>query len=371
MSGVMFANGLDSVSVSALGDVGVEIVVVTSDEVERYRQSSTYAPIDGVVTFGDLCELVNKCILLQEDMRTISLVGTPTPYATVEMTVVDGDSTVTASAKVFYCTAGNVGAPSSLHVFATQQRRRLIREDLTHYLLWLPLMASGTTFNVQTAVTYVKDGVQRTAHGVSTYTAASGSEGYQYINAAVPVLVKSVLGNALFHSCKVYYYEVAIWVDNVLLDCVEFEIDRRWFPQESVWYYRNCFGLVDQVLFRGHEQESHLFDGTFGYCGFTEVGLDRDVRKEYKTHSGWLTKGDFRLFGELYRSPVVGRLSGSDVKEVVVRGVEAQRTSPNNEPEGVVVTWRWADRREDWVADIGGNTVGHNTFDDTFEVTFD
>jgi hypothetical protein len=371
MSSLMFSPEANYITVSASSDVAANITITTADGIERYDQTSTYTPVGGVITFGDLSELINKCILLMDSMRTLSLTADPSPRATLSISVTEGQNTVTATSKVLFCTAGNASSPSTFKVFGTQLRKRYIREDIDYYLLWLPLLAAGTTFAVQTTVTYVNSGVQSTASGTSTYTATSGSEKFQYINAAMPVLVRNVLGSSLYASATVYFYQVDILINNVVYDSVEFTVDRRSFPQESLWYFQNSFGLVDQLLLRGHEEESHSLDATFGYCLWNEVSLDAEVRREFKTNSGWLTKGEFRLVSELYRAALVGRQEELGLRRVVVRDIDVARSAPSNEPQGVEITWRYADRRIEWEGDIDGNTLGHNIFADSFAIEFD
>ena len=371
MPTLMFSPEANHITVSASSDVSVNIQVTTSDGIERYDHTSTYTPVDGTISFGDLSDLVNKCIRLMDTMREIRLNLTPSPYATLAIGVTEGSNTLTAFAKVFYCTAGNVAHPASFKVLCTQLRKRYIRENIDFYLLWLPLLAAGTTFVVQNTVTYVLNGEQRTAHNATTFTASSGNEHYQVINAAMPALVRGVLGDALYATAKVYYYQVDILIDNVIVDSVEFTVDRREYPQESLWYFRNSFGLVDQLLLRGHEDEEHQRDATFGYCQWHAVALDAEVRRQLTTHSGWLTKAEFRLVGELYRSPQVARLENTALRSVLVKDIEAVRTSPSNEPQGVAIRWQYADKREEWEFDTDGNTLGHNIFADSFSTEFD
>ena len=371
MSTLMFSPEANRITVSASADVSVNIQITTSDGIERYDQTSTYTPVDGIITFGDLSELVNKCILLMESMREIRLNLTPSPYATLAIGVTEDGNTVTSFAKVFYCTAGNVSDPSTFQVLCTQLRKRYIRENIDFYLLWLPLLATGTTFVVQNTVTYVLNGEQHTAHNSAIFTTSIGNERYQVINAAMPALVRGVLGDALYAAAKVYYYQVDILINNVIVDSVEFTVDRREYPQESLWYFRNSFGLVDQLLMRGHEDEEHELDATFGYSQWHAVALDAEVSRQLTTHSGWLTKAEFRLASELYRSPTVSRLEKDGLRSVVVKEIEALRTSPSNEPQGVAIRWQYADKREEWEFDMDGNTVGHNIFADSFSVEFD
>lgn len=368
---LMFSPETNNITVTANHDVDVNIKVTTADGIERYDQTSTYTPVDGTISFGDLSDLVNKCILLMATMREIRLNLTPSPYATLAIAVTDNGNTVTSFAKVFYCTAGNVANPSSFKVLCTQLRKRYIREDIDAYLLWLPLLATGTTFVVQNTVTYVLNGEQHTAHNSTIYTTSIGNERYQVINAAMPALVRGVLGDALYAAAKVYYYQVDILINNVIVDSVEFTVDRREYPQESLWYFRNSFGLVDQLLMRGHEDEEHELDATFGYCQWHAVALDAEVRRQLTTHSGWLTKAEFRLVGELYRSPHVSRMEKSGLRSVLVKDIDATRTSPANEPQGVAISWQYADKREEWEFDTDGNTLGHNIFADSFSTEFD
>ena len=368
---LMFSPEANSITVSANHDVDVNIKVTTSDGIERYDHTSTYTPVDGTISFGDLSDLVNKCILLMATMREIRLNLTPSPYATLAIAVTDNGNTVTSFAKVFYCTAGNVSDPSTFKVLCTQLRKRYIRENIDFYLLWLPLLATGTTFVVQNTVTYVLNGEQHTAHNSTIYTTSIGNERYQYINAAMPALVRDVLGENLYAEAKVYYYQVDILIDNVIIDSVEFNVDRREYPQESLWYFRNSFGLVDQLLLRGHEDEEHELDATFGYSQWHAVALDAEVRRQLTTHSGWLTKAEFRLVAELCRSPQVSRLEKSGLRSVIVKDIEAVRTSPSNEPQGIAISWQYADKREEWEFDTDGNTLGHNIFADSFSTEFD
>ena len=371
MTSLMFAGEANNIRVLASDDVGIEIRVTTSDGIVRYDQTSTYTPVDGEIAFGDLADLINKCILLQEDMSDISLTSTPAPWARLLVSVTDSSTTTTQSAKVFYCQAWNMAGPTTMTNFVTQLRKRKVTRDIAHFPVWLPLMNEGTT-TVNVAVTYVSGGSEGRASQTYTYAATSGSEGYQYIDAAMPVLVRSIMGALLYASATIYKYEVNIWASGVMVDTIEFEVVRQYYPQQSTWYFRNAFGLVETMLLLGREEETHSLDVDLGRSLFDYLALDKDVVREYATNSGWVSKAECRLLAELYRSPQTCRVHEKlGLRKVVVKDIDVVHRSPSNEPRSVDIIWRWADDRQEWLSDHDDAMLGHNVFDSTYTEVFD
>ena len=160
--------------------------------------------------------------------------------------------------------------------------------------------------------------------------------------------------------------------DNLAVyDAVQFKVDRRHWPQLTEMMFMNVFGLPEAVMLRGREEETHELSAEFGYSGWKMVRMDDDVTRDIKVNTGWLTKAERRQYGELYRSPLTGRQEQLGLRRIVVREIEVAYLTPTNEPASFDVTYRYADRRQEWMADLDANTAGHNIFDSTFSVAFD
>jgi hypothetical protein len=166
-------------------------------------------------------------------------------------------------------------------------------------------------------------------------------------------------------------YEILMAVSGTVYDAVQFKVDRRHWPQLTEMVFMNVFGLPESVMLRGREEETHELSAEFGYSGWKMVRMDDDVTRDMKVNTGWLTKAERRQYGELYRSPLTGRQEQLGLRRIVVREIEVAYLTPTNEPASFDVTYRYADRRQEWMADLDANTAGHNIFDSTFSIAFD
>lgn len=365
MSAKMFAPECNNIYVAATADVSVRVQIVTSDNVTRYDQTSTYTPVDGCVEFGDLADLVNKCILLHDDMQQLTGVSVRNNYATLIIGI-EAES-LSTGATVFYCTAGNASAPGQFQLFPTQNRRRTVFPSQVNCQVWVPRLAGGS-ITLTVNGTYTVSGTQATKSYSQTITAA------QYVNAYLlydcsPAAIATRL--ALPAGAVLWEYELLMAVSGTVYDAVQFKVDRRHWPQLTEMVFLNVFGLPEAVMLRGREEETHELSAEFGYSGWKMVRMDDDVTRDMKVNTGWLTKAERRQYGELYRSPLTGRQEQLGLRRIVVREIEVAYLTPTNEPASFDVTYRYADRRQEWMADLDANTAGHNIFDSTFSIAFD
>lgn len=362
ISAKMFAPECNNIYVAATQDVSVRIRIVTADNVSRYDQTSTYTPVDGKVEFGDLCDLVNKCILLHDDMKQLTGITARSNSATLVISIEAEDEE--ESATVFYCTASNATSPGTFLLFPTQNRKRTVYAGQTNCQVWIPRLSS-TNATVTMNATYVANGTQQTAS--TTISTTGYSNCYLIVDCSPAAVDQSLLPQGAV-LCE---YEIRMMVSGTVYDVVQFKVDRRHWPQQTEMVFLNTFGLPETVVMRGREEERHELDAEFGYAGWNMVRLDDDVQRDFTVNSGWLTKAERRQYGELYRSPLTGRQESLGLRRIVVREIEVAFTTPSNEPASFDVTYRYADRRQEWFADLDPNTAGHNIFDSTFSIEFD
>ena len=358
----MFAPECNNIYVAAAQDVSVRIQVVTRDNVTRYDQTSTYTPVDGRVEFGDLADLVNKCILLHDDMK--QLAGVSQRYNSATLTISIEAEDEEESATVFYCTASNASSPGTFVLFPTQNRKRTVYAGQTNCQVWVPRLSSQTV-TVTLNATYVNNGTQSTQ---STTISTTGYSNCYVLADCSPAAVDQLL---LPQGAVLCEYEILMTVSGTVYDAIQFKVDRRHQPQQTEMVFLNAFGLPETVVLRGREEERHELEAEFGYAGWNMVRLDDNVQRDITVNTGWLTKAERRQYGELYRSPLTGRQESLGLRRIVVREIEVAFTTPTNEPASFDVTYRYADRRQEWLADLDPNTAGHNIFDSTFSITFD
>ena len=364
MSAKMFAPQCNNIYVAAAADVSVRVQIFTADNVSRYDQTSTYTPVDGRVELGDLADLVNKCILLQTEMQQLTGAVQRFPYATLIISIEAEE--LSSSSMVYYCTAGNASDPSQFLLFPTQNRRRTVYPDQVNCQVWIPRLGS-TVPTVTLNATYVANGQQQTA-STNIGDTAGYTNRYLLVDCS-PAAVATRL--ALPAGAVLCEYELLMTVSGTVYDAVQFKVDRRHWPQLTEMVFMNVFGLPEAVMLRGREEETHELSAEFGYSGWKMVRMDDDVTRDLTVNTGWLTKAERRQYGELYRSPLTGRQEQLGLRRIVVREIEVAYLTPTNEPASFDVTYRYADRRQEWMADLDANTAGHNIFDHTFTIAFD
>ena len=363
MSSKMFAQECNDIYVAATDDVVVRIQIVTADNVTQYDQASIYTPVKGKIEFGNLAELVNKCILLTDDLQQLTGISQRSNYATLTVSI--PSETLSQNATVYYCTAFNASDPATFSLFPTQNRKRKILADQVNSPVWVPHLASGDV-SVTVKGTYVHNGTQLTAR--NTTTISQYADRYILMDCA-PAAVATLL--QLPSGAVLYKYEVMLLTSGNVADVIEFEVDRRHYPQRSEMMFLNMFGLPESVVLRGRQEETHELEATYGYSGWNMVRLEDDVHRDFRTNTGWLTKAERRQYGELYRSPLTARQDSSALRRIIIRDIAVVFTTPTNEPQSFDVTWRYADKRFDWTADIEAAISGHNIFDNTFSIAFD
>ena len=221
MSAKMFAPECNNIYVSATSDVSVRVQIVTSDNATRYDQTSVYTPVDGRVEMGELGDLVNKCILLVDDMQRLTGVAVRSNYATLIVSI-EAES-LSTSATVFYCTAGNASAPGQFQLFPTQNRRRTVFPSQVNCQVWVPRLAGGS-ITLTVNGTYTASGTQATKSHSQNITAAQHPDCYLLYDCS-PSAIATLL--ALPAGAVLWEYEILMAVSGTVYDAVQFRVDRR------------------------------------------------------------------------------------------------------------------------------------------------
>ena len=168
-------------------------------------------------------------------------------------------------------------------------------------------------------------------HKVNFFSnAAPGTFDIRYFS--VPAIVDRLnkeLG-ASYTADDIIFYEASLYSQEMLIDKIHFDIDRRHYPQITHFVFYNCFGFPETLYFTGRDERS----------------------VEDMVHSS-------KVY--LYKNDVLGDL-------ITITEVDFTESKPRTEPLNIKLTYRVANECQ---RIFTRDSLRERIFDKTFDSTFD
>ena len=336
------------------GTLGVKYIINSTNTIsEKY-----YADSNGNVTIKDIAKLV-------EAYYNFPIYGeSTTEYtldaATVQMTCTDSSGSVSVSFKMIYSNAKVNCNPDECHFFLS--RYRLIKTNKQR-IEFITLFKTGSV-KLITGVAYINSGK---AKFKKITLALSTKNDCCYTRL---VSLKSIASLAGININDVLFYELYLYVSDILTDKIRYEIDTDQKPSDINFLYRNLFGGFETVSFSGYMTDTPEISAS------VDVLLDKhqrhsiSLKDSHKAYSGFVNAEKYNAIRDMLLSPVTYLLNKNfQAEEIIISESDMERTTPSSEAFGISVSYYPA-----YQASYGftrDNGIKDRIFDKTFDHTFD
>ena len=350
---------------SASETVEIEMSVIAGLGIEVLHRQAEYVAVNGVITISGLQEMLNRYCLLNYNMLDDMSKAGLMPKCTFKWRVV-GDAwqetlVVYNRRKMSFPLIGD-----NLF-FGVQDRQRKVRVGQS-----IPLYYWVSFGAVSVGLAYVNKA------GVVSYAEKQlpdNSEGmWAKLDASVGGAVSYVLGG-WDDVWRVLYYDFQLQDSEKIYDRVrcEVEYDNLSAPHILEVMFLNMFGVYETLLMTGSDTESVELESSTGYANGKLIRTDGVLQVLHEMHSGWLSRARYATVIDMCESPWVAvKAADGSWREIVVTKLKAERVRPNNMPDDVVVSWRYAERIGQMRAVFEPvNPAADDVFDYSFDRVFD
>lgn len=364
---VAWASDCDVLRIEArFPELTVEIKVLDWHGSEVYKGGGKYVVVDGVVLITGLQEMLNRYCLLGVNHRDALDYSGVDPWVTFCYYIAEED--FDSQTKVYYNRRLMKWGPGDdFQYWAVQERDRKV----------LPGMRCGLYFDNNAALTvrvglaYV-DTAGEVRYSEKTVDYDNDQRQWVMIDGSIDGAVGYVLdaGSAVG---RVLYADYMLDDGKVVTDKVRVTpLDNA--PAHSVEViFLNMFGVYETLLMTGSDTENVELEASYGYANGKMVRTDAICEVSHEMHSGWLSRARYATVIDMCESPWVAvKAADGGWREIVVTELKAERVRPNNMPDDVVVSWRYAERIGQMRAVFEPvNPAADDVFDYSFDRVFD
>lgn len=188
---------------------------------------------------------------------------------------------------------------------------------------------------------------------------------------SVPAIVERLnkeLGVS-YTADDIIFYEASLYSQEVLIDKIHFDIDRRHYPQITHFVFYNCFGFPESLYFTGRDERSSELTASFGSVKGEYLKLHTDLITSHTANTGYINDTIRDCVEDmvhstkvyLYKNDVLGDL-------ITITEVDFTESKPRTEPLNIKLTYRVANECQRIFA---RDSLRERIFDKTFDSTFD
>lgn len=330
--------------------------------------SETYtADADGQIRINDLGELA----LCYFDNLPVVLDASEVAYTTTDYQVKieaniynsDGELQTTFAQKFFYSNCRtNIDEPYKYAGFLGRHRRCKVRTEQS---------VNVGYFNRGQSLFL---GIAYKGQWIELAYPALIQDGYLHVRnlnvATVLAKLKADTKDDTLTLDDISYYIAYLKLEGSVVDAIQFDVDRRYFPALTHFVYYNCFGVPDTLYFTGRDERSSEMDATFAKLQRKYRKINTGYNIYHGVNTGFITETLRDCVEDLVNSDTVYLYDSSGLGEqITVTEVDFQESRPHTEPINIKLTYRLADecqRRCDRDPEINYRIFDH-TFGNTFE----
>lgn len=322
-----------------------------------------YSPDEhNTVTLYGLHELARTYMTMPGLLPAAALEGVSVDIAVQYLK--DGEWVSLFSQKFYYCRQRIIRLDGSYSGFLSRYKNRKIRDIQPVHCAFLD---HGQT--LQLAVAYRAAGKAKYAVVDIATLASTGDMAIYDVSPAMAVVYLASMAEIHVDEQDVIYVDAILRnADGAMIDRIRHEVDRRYFPQQTVMSFYNLFGAPDSLVLTGKfEQESEM-TATYGTINGQYLKLDTRLADKYTANTGYLEPAAQGAVKDLVSSSEVRLVRDGELQEVVtVTEITAVTVRPSTEPTNFKITYKLADGGEDAFC----RDTDIRIFDKTFDYTFD
>ncbi len=168
----------------------------------------------------------------------------------------------------------------------------------------------------------------------------------------------------------VLFYDIACIKDDMIVDSIRYEVDKRNFQTEVQFAFVNMFGIYEFVTFTGQTEDKVDFSSDLQYINGAKVKVDDEHSFSRKINSGFLNKKEYLTVKDMILSNRVKLVEDDgSLVDIVITEAEFSDKRPANIPYSCSIAYTRADDEHKFSKDYV--SFDRNIFDASFDNAFD
>lgn len=369
-SGGLWAGNRDEIIIGGVTD-DVRIRFTVSDSSGQLATfTERYTAIDGkirILRFGDIAKTYFKMPSLES---TSQLWGVR-PVISGEVFDLDGGSLGSFSQAYYYSEFPmEIPLPANYKSFLTRYSSRTILPGQLEYLAWIDHsqdLIIGILYSDEILV-YGQTATQPKYKQISVKAGNSHNIRIEKLSLSRIQLLLSANGISVSED-HILSFDAYLYEGNILIDKIQFRIDRNSKIQRQDVIYFNPFRIPAALILTGQNQRSADFNATYLNIGTLYRKVDTNLVIKNECYTGYIDRQSRDAVYDLAVSEPLFRFENSKLQQITLLDLDISESEPSSEPICLKITFRISDderqlnfTRPTW----NNNKVFDISFDNSF-----
>lgn len=369
-SGGLWAGNRDEIIIGGVTD-DVRIRFTVSDSSGQLATfTERYTAIDGkirILRLGDIAKTYFKMPSLES---TSQLWGVR-PVISGEVFDLDGGSLGSFSQAYYYSEFPmEIPLPANYKSFLTRYSSRTILPGQLEYLAWIDHsqdLIIGILYSDEIPV-YGQTATQPKYKQISVKAGNSHNIRIEKLSLSRIQLLLSANGISVSED-HILSFDAYLYEGNILIDKIQFRIDRNSKIQRQDVIYFNPFWIPAALILTGQNQRSADFNATYLNIGTLYRKVDTNLVIKNECYTGYIDRQSRDAVYDLAVSEPLFRFENSKLQQITLLDLDISESEPSSEPICLKITFRISDderqlnfTRPTW----NNNKVFDISFDNSF-----
>lgn len=369
-SGGLWAGNRDEIIIGGVTD-DVRIRFTVSDSSGQLATfTERYTAIDGkirILRLGDIAKTYFKMPSLES---TSQLWGVR-PVISGEVFDLDGGSLGSFSQAYYYSEFPmEIPLPANYKSFLTRYSSRTILPEQLEYLAWIDHsqdLIIGILYSDEIPV-YGQTATQPKYKQISVKAGNSHNIRIEKLSLSRIQLLLSANGISVSED-HILSFDAYLYEGNILIDKIQFRIDRNSKIQRQDVIYFNPFRIPAALILTGQNQRSADFNATYLNIGTLYRKVDTNLVIKNECYTGYIDRQSRDAVYDLAVSEPLFRFENSKLQQITLLDLDISESEPSSEPICLKITFRISDderqlnfTRPTW----NNNKVFDISFDNSF-----
>ena len=369
-SGGLWAGNHDEIIIGGVTD-DVRIRFTVSDSSGQLATfTERYTAIDGkirILRLGDIAKTYFK----MPSLESASQLWGVRPVISGEVFDLDGGSLGSFSQAYYYSEFPmEIPLPANYKSFLTRYSSRTILPRQLEYLAWIDHsqdLIIGILYSDEIPV-YGQTATQPKYKQISVKAGNSHNIRIEKLSLSRIQLLLSANGISVSED-HILSFDAYLYEGNILIDKIQFRIDRNSKIQRQDVIYFNPFRIPAALILTGQNQRSADFNATYLNIGTLYRKVDTNLVIKNECYTGYIDRQSRDAVYDLAVSEPLFRFENSKLQQITLLDLDISESEPSSEPICLKITFRISDderqlnfTRPTW----NNNKVFDISFDNSF-----
>ncbi len=369
-SGGLWAGNRDDIIIGGVTD-DVRIRFTVSDSSGQLATfTERYTAIDGKIRILRLGEIA-KTYFKMPSLESASQLWGVRPVISGEVFDLDGGSLGSFSQAYYYSEFPmEIPLPANYKSFLTRYSSRTILPGQLEYLAWIDHsqdLIIGILYSDEIPV-YGQTATQPKYKQISVKAGNSHNIRIEKLSLSRIQLLLSANGISVSED-HILSFDAYLYEGNILIDKIQFRIDRNSKIQRQDVIYFNPFRIPAALILTGQNQRSADFNATYLNIGTLYRKVDTNLVIKNECYTGYIDRQSRDAVYDLAVSEPLFRFENSKLQQITLLDLDISESEPSSEPICLKITFRISDderqlnfTRPTW----NNNKVFDISFDNSF-----